>query len=62
MAAYSTLAARNGIEDLSNTMTDVIAHHLANEKPGYKDTYYGIYQIEPVEGMWIKATCKQVLD
>ena len=61
MATYVALAARYGIEHLGDTMADFIAYNLAYKKPRNENTNYRIYEIEPIEGVFVKATCKQVL-
>ena len=62
MATYLSLAAGYGIKDLGHTMADIVTHDLAYKESCYEYTYHRIYQIEPVESMWVETTCKQVLD
>ena len=62
MAAYHTLAARDGVKHLGHTVADIVTYYAADKKACYENTDNRIYQIEPIERVWIEITCQQMLD
>ena len=61
MSFDTSLTTRNRIQDLGNTMTDVILHDITHEPSRQENTYHRIYQIQVVGRCRIKVVCQEIL-
>ena len=58
----SALPARDGIQNLGHPVTDIVSHHIADEKTCQQDTNNRIHQIQPVHACSIEVLRQEVLD
>ena len=61
MSFDTSLTTRNRIQDLGNTMTDVILHDITHKPSRQENTDHRIYQIQIVGRCRIKVVCQKIL-
>ena len=58
----TALPARNGVQNLRHTMTDVVPHNATDEQPRKENTDDRIHQVHPVRTGYIKVVGQEFLD
>ena len=62
MGFDKALIARKRVENFGNAVSDVVAHHIADEKRGEENAHRGVNQVKRVGTVDSKVVCEPMFD